>query len=169
MYCIKDKMIWGTIYIGIHNGNICGLWYENQRYFPMDIEIIEQKQVPATDKFLVATVKNQLHEYEQGIRKDFDLPLSPKGTPFQKTVWHFLLTIPYGTTTTYGELSHKVAKALGKNTMSAQAIGGAVSRNPISILIPCHRVLGAKGELTGYAGGLNKKEAMLIHEGALPS
>ena len=92
------------------------------------------------------------------------LPLSPAGTEFQRLVWEILLTIPYGTTRTYGDIAKEAALRIGKERMSAQAVGGAVGRNPISIIIPCHRVIGAKGALTGYAGGLAKKEWLLRHE-----
>lgn len=87
------------------------------------------------------------------------------GTPFQKCVWELLSEIPYGETTTYGALAKEVGQRLGKEKMSAQAVGGAVGRNPISILIPCHRVIGKDGSLTGYAGGVEKKEALLKIEG----
>lgn len=94
-----------------------------------------------------------------------DLPINPKGTAFQKLVWNELLKIPYGKTTTYGQIAAKLAQQLGKPRMSAQAVGGAVGRNPISIIVPCHRVLGANGALTGYAGGVERKKWLLAHEG----
>ena len=90
-----------------------------------------------------------------------EIPLDPEGTPFQKTVWRLLSEIPYGQTVTYGELARKAAALLGKPRMSAQAVGQAVGANPIAIIIPCHRCLGAKGNLTGYAGGLDLKRALL--------
>lgn len=89
------------------------------------------------------------------------LPLKPEGTPFQKLVWSMLLKIPYGETISYGSLASRAAAALGKTAMSAQAIGGAVGRNPIVIVIPCHRVLGAKGQLTGFSCGINRKRYLL--------
>ena len=94
------------------------------------------------------------------------ISLDPDGTPFQRLVWEELRRIPYGTTTTYGALTKKIASALDRPSMSAQAVGSAVGRNPISILIPCHRVVGADGSLTGYAGGLDKKAFLLRLEGA---
>jgi len=94
-----------------------------------------------------------------------DLPLMPAGTPFQKQVWQLLLTIPHGETKTYGNLAGEMAVILGKEKMSAQAVGQAVGKNPISILIPCHRVVGANGQLTGYASGLDRKSWLLRHEG----
>ena len=93
-------------------------------------------------------------------------PLAPHGTAFQQAVWNILRGIPYGTTTTYGGIAARIAAARG-GRMSAQAVGGAVGRNPISILIPCHRVIGANGSLTGYAGGLDKKEYLLELEGVI--
>ena len=90
--------------------------------------------------------------------------MEPKGTDFQKRVWQRLLEIPYGQTVSYGQLAREIGQALGKEKMSAQAVGQAVGRNPISILIPCHRVVGVKGQLTGYAGGLDKKIWLLRHE-----
>ena len=93
------------------------------------------------------------------------IPLAPEGTSFQQEVWKILLRIPYGETRTYGEIAREMAALLGKEKMSAQAVGGAVGANPISILIPCHRCVGAKGQLTGYAGGLEKKVWLLRHEG----
>lgn len=106
-----------------------------------------------------------LDDYFQGQPQPFGFPLEPKGTPFQKMIWEILLTIPFGKTRTYGDIAREVAGRLGKGKMSAQAVGGAVGSNPISILIPCHRVVGAKGQLTGYAWGLEKKEWLLRHEG----
>lgn len=93
-----------------------------------------------------------------------DLPLSPAGTDFQRLIREILLTIPFGATRTYGDIANEAAARLGKEKMSAQAVGGAVGRNPISIIIPCHRVIGANGALTGYACGIDKKEWLLRHE-----
>jgi len=93
------------------------------------------------------------------------LPLKPKGSEFRQIVWKHLCQIPYGETTTYGEIAKKVARQMGKKAMSAQAVGGAVGHNPIGIIIPCHRVIGKDGSLTGYGGGLEKKIQLLAHEG----
>ena len=93
-----------------------------------------------------------------------DFSVTPEGTEFQKVIWALLLQIPYGKTRSYGELARQAAEIMGKEKMSAQAVGGAVGRNPISILIPCHRVIGTSGALTGYAGGLEKKKWLLDHE-----
>ena len=114
------------------------------------------------DLAIFDSVKRWLDDYFSGNPRIIDFPLAPAGTPFQRRVWELLLTIPYGETTTYGAL----ARQLGPN-MSAQAVGQAVGRNPIGILIPCHRVIGADGTLTGYAGGLENKKWLLLHEGSL--
>ena len=108
-----------------------------------------------------------LHQYFSGSIPRHLPPMRTAGTPFQEAIWKLLLEIPYGQTTTYGALAKKCAEAMGRETMSAQAVGGAVGRNPISVLIPCHRVLGADGSLTGYAGGKEKKEALLKRENAI--
>ena len=106
--------------------------------------------------------KKQLTEYFKGRRKTFDLPINPSGTPFQESVWKELQYIPYGTTTTYSEVSRKL-----NNPKAVRAVGKANGLNPISIIIPCHRVIGANQALTGYAGGIDKKRWLLKHEGAL--
>ena len=93
-----------------------------------------------------------------------DFPVAPEGTVFQKQVWEILLTIPFGETRSYGEIGAEVARRMGRQKMSPQAIGGAVGRNPIGIIIPCHRVIGAGGQLIGYAGGLHNKAWLLRHE-----
>ena len=106
-----------------------------------------------------------LDAYFRGENPEPDgIPLLPKGTPFQEEVWQILKTIPYGQTRSYGDIAREMAQRLGKEKMSAQAVGQAVGSNPISIIIPCHRVVGAKGQLTGYAGGLDKKIWLLTHE-----
>ncbi len=128
------------------------LWMDTQNF---DLSGL----TPRDDLPLFAEVRDWLDGYFAGPPRAMDFPLSPAGTQFQKQVWEILLTIPYGETCTYGS----IAKQLGKN-MSAQAVGQAVGKNPISIIIPCHRVVGAKGQLTGYAGGLENKKWLLRHE-----
>jgi methylated-DNA-[protein]-cysteine S-methyltransferase len=106
----------------------------------------------------------QLRGYAEGLRETFDLPLSPRsGTPFQRAVWNHVARVPYGTTTTYGE----IADVLGVGGAGARAVGAANGANPLPIVVPCHRVIGARGALTGYAGGLDRKRTLLAHEGAL--
>ena len=133
--------------------SLTGLWMETQT-------LPEADYTQQDDLAVFHQTRQWLDAYFLGNRPDpAALPLSPAGTRFQKMVWDILLTIPYGETTTYGA----IAKAISP-TMSAQAIGGAVSRNPIGIIIPCHRVIGANGGLTGYAGGLPNKTWLLRHE-----
>ena len=126
----------------------------------------EQTEAPVDwkrkDTDLLLEARRQLEEYFAGIRAGFSLPLAPQGTDFQKTVWRQLEAIPYGETRTYGQ----IAAALGKPKAS-RAVGSANHNNPIAILIPCHRVIGANGSLTGYAGGLDLKEKLLHLEGVL--
>ena len=107
-------------------------------------------------------VAAQLGEYFAGSRKEFDLPLAPRGTKFQLAVWRELTRIPYGVTVSYGD----IAAALGKSPVASRAVGLANGQNPISIIVPCHRVIGADGSLTGYGWGLDRKEWLLRHEGA---
>ena len=144
---------------------ITGLWFEDQKYFgaalPADRE---ERQVPVLEQAEV-----WLSRYFEGRAPEFTPPLSPRGTPFQKAVWEILLTIPFGRTMTYGEIAAILADRAGRERLSPQAVGGAVGRNPISLIIPCHRVLGAGGSLTGYAGGLDRKEKLLAMEGSLPA
>ena len=181
MIYIKRQITWGNILVAIdQNIHIAGLWFEGQKYFPKILEapcFIETQSKEELETTLLnrADIKNvykliddfdqQMREYEKGNRQSFELPLLPVGSEFRQQVWKFLLEIPLGETTTYGAISKKIAKGLGKRSMSAQAIGGAVGHNPISLIIPCHRVVGAKGQLTGYAGGIDKKAAILRHEG----
>jgi len=108
-------------------------------------------------------VTRQLEEYFAGQRTDFDLPLAPRGSEFQIAVWTQLTLIPFGKTASYGE----VALALGKSLVASRAVGLANGRNPISLIVPCHRVIGADGSMTGYGGGIDRKEWLLRHEGVL--
>lgn len=163
---------WGNMICGIEeDGSIVGLWFENQKYFPairedaVLINDIDPKDAEIADICQsFHRLKEQMEAYEKGVLKNFDLPLKPKGTEFRQLIWKLLLEIPYGETTTYGELGKKASVILGRSSMSAQAVGGAVSHNPISVIVPCHRVVGSDGRLTGYAGGLEKKEGLLAHE-----
>ena len=144
----------GPLWLTSDGEALTGLWMQPaETTVPDGADPILQKAV------------NWLDSYFRGKQPSPDaLPLSPAGTDFQHLVWEILLTIPYGATRTYGDIAREAANRMGKAKMSAQAVGGAVGRNPISIIIPCHRVIGAKGALTGYAGGLAKKEWLLRHE-----
>lgn len=148
----------GKLVLAAENGALVGLWFEGQKYFGAGIS---PDAVPGPDPALDAA-KAWLDAYFAGQSPDPQtVPLALHGSAFQKRVWAELQKIPFGETTTYGA----IAKKLG--CRSAQAVGSAVGRNPVSILVPCHRVLGADGALTGYAGGTERKLALLRHEGAL--
>ena len=137
---------------------LAGLYFDRERDFP-DLSAAHKKDLPVFGEAM-----RWLDLYFAGREPDFMPPLVPVGTTFQQAIWEILKTIPYGETTTYGAIAKRLEKSTGKR-MSAQAVGGAVGRNPISILIPCHRVIGADGSLTGYAGGLDKKVYLLRTEG----
>ncbi len=145
---------------------LIGLWFDGQKVFPSarDRELRVEKPLPVFD-----LADRWLDVYFSGRAPDFTPPLSPAATPFRKTVWELLLTVPYGRTTTYGAIAARIAKRYGLARMSAQAVGGAVGRNPISLIIPCHRVIGADGSLTGYAAGVGLKAKLLALERADPS
>lgn len=164
----KLKTDWYT-YIGQLNneGALMGLWFENQRYFP-DIKE-DAKWLDTTDKAwpYVKKISEELRAYEAGELKTFSIKVSPEGTSFRQLVWQVLMTLEYGETASYGDIAKRVAKEMNRPSMSAQAIGGAIGHNPISIIIPCHRVIGRDGSLTGYAGGIDKKKKLLMHEGII--
>ena len=146
----------GPILLAADQTGLTGLWFEAQKYFPSFSGVeYQEKETP-----VLTEAVRWLDVYFS--RKDPDIlpPLHPQGSPFRQAVWNILLTIPRGQTMTYGE----IARRLGVH--SAQAVGGAVGHNPISILIPCHRVVGSDGSLTGYAGGVERKARLLQLEGA---
>ena len=143
----------GEIGIAEENGFITNLFFANT-VRPKEYELLETPLLKQAEK--------QLADYFAGKRRVFDLPLRPEGTPFQQEVWGVLAGIPYGETTTYGE----IAKRIGKPS-ACRAVGAANGKNPISIFLPCHRVIGTSGKLTGYAGGLEAKEFLLKLEGIL--
>ena len=138
-------------------GGLCGLWFAGEKHAPASVEDCSE----APDFPLFQALRAQLATYFDGKPVVFDLPLAPQGTQFQMTVWELLRTIPRGETTTYGALAKRMAEQRGGRMPAPQAVGGAVGRNPISIIVPCHRVIGADGSLTGYAGGLDRKAALL--------
>ena len=136
---------------------LIGLWFVGQVNDARDIDDIEIKN----DLPIFLQVESWLESYFSGKRTSITIPLQPKGTSFQQRVWQILQEISYGETMTYGEIAQRIAKEKGVENFSAQAVGQAVGKNPISILIPCHRVLGKNGALTGYAGGVHRKEQLL--------
>lgn len=140
---------------------LLGLWFDGQKYFPETLPAVEnEKRLPIWEQG-----DAWLSLYFSGRKPDFLPPLRMETTPFRRRVWQELLTIPYGQTVTYGELARRIAAERGVGRFSAQAVGGAVGHNAISLMIPCHRVVGSDGALTGYAGGLEKKRALLTLEG----
>lgn len=149
--------------------SLAGLWMEGQKYFESTLAGESAKAILAgsLDKCLVLqAASNWLDRYFAGEKPlPQELPLAPMGSEFRCIVWKLLCQIPYGEVITYGELAGKAAAVMGRTSMSAQAVGGAVGHNPISIIIPCHRVIGADGSLTGYAGGLERKLRLLEWEG----
>ena len=144
----------GEIGIAEENGAVTNVFFE---------QTVRPKEFVRKETPVLAEAAKQLNEYFEGKRQTFSLPLTPEGTPFEREVWNALLSISYGETSTYGE----IAAALGRPG-AARAVGRANSQNPVSIFIPCHRVIGKSGALTGYAGGLAAKTFLLTLEGVLP-
>lgn len=142
---------------------LAGLWIEGQKYFAATLPQPPELREDAPG---LPEARLWLDRYFAGEHPGLEgLSLRPAGSPFRQTVWACLQEIPFGQVTTYGRLAVQTAARLGRSRISAQAVGGAVGHNPISIIVPCHRVVGADGSLTGYAGGLDKKEWLLRHEG----
>ncbi|MBA9087149.1 methylated-DNA-[protein]-cysteine S-methyltransferase [Fontibacillus solani] len=163
MYSTQYQSPVGVITLESSGQHLTGLWIEGQKYFAQTVDgKVESKQnLPIFEE-----VKKWLDSYFEGQNPDVSiLPLAPKGGEFRQAVWKILCSIPYGQYITYGEIAKKIAILMNKPSMSSQAIGGAVGHNPISIIIPCHRVVGANGSLTGYAGGIDKKIKLLEIEG----
>lgn len=150
----------GGILLAANETGLTGLWFDGQKFFARDLpaERVEQN-TPA-----LSEVKRWLDIYFAGKEPDFMPPLHPIGSAFRRSVWDILLRIPYGQTTTYGEIARQLAEKQGRPRIAAQAVGGAVGHNKISIIIPCHRVVGTNGSLTGYAGGIDKKVKLLEWE-----
>ena len=148
--CGKYDSPIGPIWLTGENGTLTGLSFEKPigQFSTGDFETVEQ----------------WLDDYFRGISREIDCQIGLSGTPFQKLIWDMLLKIPFGQTITYGQLANQAAQTMGKKKMSSQAVGQAVGRNPVAIIIPCHRVMGAGGKLTGYAYGLEKKQWLLNHE-----
>lgn len=152
----------GGILLAADETGLTGLWFDGEKYYA---DNLPAEHAAAKTPILSAAVR-WLDCYFSGKEPDFTPPLHPIGSPFRRAVWEILLQIPYGATVTYGEIAKQLAKKMGLARMSAQAVGGAVGHNEISIIIPCHRVVGTNGSLTGYAGGLDKKTGLLALERA---
>lgn len=154
----------GRITLASDGSSITGLWFEGQKYYAVSLgEEHEEKGLPVFEQ-----AKRWLDIYFSGREPGFTPPLALRGTPFRKEVWAILLTISYGQTCTYGEIAAKLAQKRHIPRMSSRAVGAAVGHNPVSLIVPCHRVIGADGSLTGYAGGLERKKRLLALEKALP-
>lgn len=155
----------GTITLACDSGgkSLAGLWIEGQKYFGDTIPeaMTEKGDMPVFD-----AAKNWLDRYFAGEKPDIsDLSLAPAGSAFRRGVWGILCEIPYGKVITYGDIAKRMAATMNRKNMSSQAVGGAVGHNPISIIIPCHRVVGSNGSLTGYSGGIATKTRLLEFEG----
>lgn len=158
-YTTTYSSLVGMITLASDGSSIIGLWIKGQKYHGNTIleNMIENKNIPIFD-----TTKKWLDRYFACEKPDIsELPLAPVGSEFRQGVWNILCEIPYGKVITYREIAKKMAEKMNKESMSSQAIGGAVGHNPISIIIPCHRVVGSNGSLTGYAGGIHTKIKLL--------
>ena len=156
IYLTRYESPLGSILLAADGVGLTGLWFVGQKYFPS----FSEEEALEEETPVLAEAIRWLNVYFSGASPDFLPPLHPQGSSFRQAVWNVLLTIPRGQTMTYGEIARRL------NVHSAQAVGGAVGHNPVSILIPCHRVVGSDGSLTGYAGGLARKEWLLHLEGA---
>ncbi len=161
-YICKYKSPLGDITLSSNGSELTGLWLDGQKYFCATIgDEVTEKPLPIFDQTV-----HWLDVYFSGQTPGFTPSLRMETTPFRKAVWEIMLQIPFGKTMTYGEIAAEIARQKGIEKMSAQAVGGAVGHNPISIIIPCHRVVGTNGSLTGYAGGIDKKIRLLELEKA---
>ena len=152
----------GELLIAEKDNALIGLWIEGQKYF---LSTLKENMIPNENSYVLRHTCKWLDRYFAGDKPSpSELPLAPTGSEFRQLVWEILCEIPYGETTTYGAIAKQVATLRGVKQMSAQAVGGAVGHNPISLIIPCHRVVGSDGTLTGYAGGIDKKIWLLNHE-----
>lgn len=151
----------GGILLAADEIGLTGLWFEGEKFYALSLDPEhEEKEVT-----VFAQVKRWLDIYFSGHEPDFMPPIHMIGSPFQMEVWEILRQIPYGETATYVEIAKQIAAHRGLSRMSAQAVGGAVGHNELSIIVPCHRVVGTNKSLTGYAGGVDKKEKLLALEG----
>jgi len=163
-YCYKYDSPVGELTVAGNEKSIVGLWLDKQRYY---MDVLEGKEYREKETAVIKLAKSWLDRYFNNEKPSIDgLPIEFTGSEFRQQVWKMLAGIPYGEVVTYGELARRIAMEKGIKTMSAQAVGGAVGRNPISIIVPCHRVVGANGSLTGYAGGIDVKAKLLAFENA---
>lgn len=159
-YISKYSSPLGGITMASDGGALTGLWFDGQKYFGAGLsETAHEKSLPVFEE----TVR-WLDIYFSGKAPGFTPPLKFYGSPFRREVWSLLLEIPFGKTESYGQLAARLAHNRGLSSMYAQAVGGAVGRNPVSLIVPCHRVVGRNGSLTGYAGGIDKKQYLLALE-----
>ena len=159
LYAMRYDSPVGQLLVVEKEKALAGLWIEGQKYYPVFRPGELQERA---DSDTLNHVKDWLDRYFAGKRPSIgELPLAPSGTEFRMAVWKLLCEIPYGEVVTYGEIAGKITSQRGTGKTSARAVGGAVGHNPISIIIPCHRVMGADGSLTGYAGGVEKKKKLL--------
>ena len=157
VYTCTYKSVLGDILLAADDIGLTGLWFDGQKYFA---NTLPDEHVSLENPILTEA-KKWLDIYFSGEEPKFIPPLHPAGSAFRQAVWQILLQIPYGQTITYGEIARQMAEMQNTPQMSAQAVGGAVGHNEVSIIIPCHRVVGTNGSLTGYAGGIDKKIALL--------
>lgn len=162
VYTMNYSSPLGEILLAANEVGLTGLWFYGQKYFAADLaDEIAEGTTPALEQ-----AKEWLDIYFGGNEPNFTPPLHPIGTDFRREVWDILLKIPYGKTITYGDIARELAEKKGTAKMSAQAVGGAVGHNEILMIIPCHRVVGSNGSLTGYAGGIDRKVSLLTLEKA---
>lgn len=162
IYITHYNSLVGDILLASKNDKLIGLWIENQKYY---LSSLKEELKEVKDNKILNKTKGWLDRYFNGNRPNIcELDLDPIGSDFRKEVWKILCNITYGKVITYNDIAKEMAKKKGIKQMSAQAVGGAVGHNPISIIIPCHRVVGTNGSLTGYAGGIKRKKYLLEHE-----
>ncbi|MGN0288829.1 MAG: methylated-DNA--[protein]-cysteine S-methyltransferase [Lachnospiraceae bacterium] len=160
IYIQQYKSPLGSITMAADEKALTGLWFDGQKYFGETLPSeVEKKELP-----VFTQAKEWLDIYFQGKEPGFTPPLNLSGTPFRREIWNILLSIPYGQNMTYGQIADVIARQKDLSRMSAQAVGNAVGHNPVSLIVPCHRVVGGKGQLTGYAGGVDRKEKLLALE-----
>ncbi len=162
IYTSHYESVLGGITLAGNEMALIGLWFDGQKHFGATLpEEYKEKDLPIFEQTV-----HWMDLYFSGEVPGFLPPIEVQTTPFRRAVWEILLTIPYGQTMTYGEIAERIAVKKGISHMSAQAVGGAVGHNPVSLIIPCHRVVGTDGSLTGYAGGIEKKRQLLTLERA---